>query len=121
MIPAIAPVGLEPRAVAASIGGATAGGPARIGGATGHAVASVGGGGGAGAGGFVEALSRALEGVNALQQEADATKVAVAAGERVDMTQAIVGIERANVAFQLTLQVRNKLLEAYQEVMRMQV
>ena len=119
MIPAIAPVGLEPRAVAASIGGATAGGPAGIGGATGHAVASVGGG--AGAGGFVEALSRALEGVNALQQEADATKVAVAAGERVDMTQAIVGIERANVAFQLTLQVRNKLLEAYQEVMRMQV
>ena len=118
MIPAIAPVGLEPRPVAASIR-ATAGGVDGIGGASGHGVAS--GGGAAGAGGFVEALGRALEGVNALQQEADATKVAVAAGERVDMTQAIVGIERANVAFQLTLQVRNKLLEAYQEVMRMQV
>jgi len=39
----------------------------------------------------------------------------------VDIHQVMIGMEKANVAFGLTLQVRNKLVEAYQEIMRMQM
>ena len=98
MIPAVQGVGLEPRVLGTP------------------AIAS-----GGGATGFVEALGRALESVDAMQRDANAVKAAVASGDRVDMAQAVTTIERANVAFQLALQVRNKLLEAYQDVMRMQV
>lgn len=75
----------------------------------------------AGAPGFGEALGRALETVNTLQLEAQKAGVAVAGGERVDMTEALVTVEKANISFQFALQIRNKLLEAYQEIMRMQV
>jgi flagellar hook-basal body complex protein FliE len=44
-----------------------------------------------------------------------------AAGEPVDEHTLVLAMERANLAFQLTLHVRNKVLEAYQEIMRLQV
>jgi flagellar hook-basal body complex protein FliE len=73
------------------------------------------------AGGFGETLGRALAGVNALQLDADAASVALASGKSVDTAKTVVTIEKASIAFQFAMQVRNKLLEAYQEVMRMQV
>jgi flagellar hook-basal body complex protein FliE len=75
----------------------------------------------AGTTGFGEALGRALETVNGLQLEAQKAGSALAAGDRVDMTQTLVTVEKANVSFQFALQIRNKLLEAYQEIMRMTV
>jgi flagellar hook-basal body complex protein FliE len=45
----------------------------------------------------------------------------VAAGKHVDTAQAVAQIEKANIAFTFALSIRNKLLEAYQEVMRMPV
>ena len=42
-------------------------------------------------------------------------------GPSRDTAQAVANIERANIAFSFALQIRNKLLEAYQEVMRMSV
>jgi flagellar hook-basal body complex protein FliE len=70
---------------------------------------------------FGAALGRALEEVNTLQLEAHAAATQLAAGRPVDMAAALVSVEKASISFQFALQVRNKLLEAYQEIMRMQV
>jgi flagellar hook-basal body complex protein FliE len=76
---------------------------------------------GAGGEGFAQALGEALDQVNALQLEAEQTATTLASGKPVDMTQAVVTLEKASVSLQFAIQVRNKLLEAYQEIMRMQV
>ncbi len=70
---------------------------------------------------FTDTLKNAVTAVNDLQLEARDAAIAVASGTAVDSAQAIVAIEKANVSFQFALQIRNKLLEAYQEVMRMSV
>ena len=85
------------------------------------APASIGGARDAGGEGFGDTLSRAVSAVNEMQLDARDAAVAVAAGTGVDSAQALVTIEKANVSFQFALQIRNKLLEAYQEIMRMQV
>lgn len=46
---------------------------------------------------------------------------ALAAGETSNLHQVMLKLEEAKLAFQLTLQVRNKLLEGYQDIMRMQI
>ena len=71
--------------------------------------------------GFTETLKNAVAAVNDMQLDARDASIAVASGTAVDSAQAIVAIEKANVSFQFALQIRNKLLEAYQEVMRMSV
>ena len=75
----------------------------------------------AGGGGFGETFGQLLEGVNTSQREAEAAASALAAGHPVDTAQTLVTIEKANITFQFAMQVRNKLLEAYQEIMRMSV
>jgi flagellar hook-basal body complex protein FliE len=71
--------------------------------------------------GFGEALGRALAEVNALQLDAEGATRALASGKTQDMTQAVVAMEKASITFQFALQIRNKLLEAYQDIMRMPV
>jgi flagellar hook-basal body complex protein FliE len=71
--------------------------------------------------GFGATLGGMLGEVNDLQLKAQEASVALAADRNVDTAQALVAIEKANISFQFALQIRNKLLEAYQEVMRMQV
>ncbi len=70
---------------------------------------------------FKEALGSAVEELNRLQRNADEVVNRLAAGETVDLHSVTIAVEEASVAFQLAMQVRNKLVEAYQEVMRMQV
>jgi flagellar hook-basal body complex protein FliE len=70
---------------------------------------------------FGETLGRAIGDVNRLQLDAARAATEVATGQSRDMTQALVTIQQADVAFQFALQIRNKLLEAYQEIMRMPV
>ena len=70
---------------------------------------------------FSSVLSQALQDVNQVHLAADAGAQKLVAGEEVDIHSVMIGMEKANVAFGLTLQVRNKLVEAYQEIMRMQV
>jgi flagellar hook-basal body complex protein FliE len=72
-----------------------------------------------GGAGFGEALARALGEVNALQQTADASVQDFSLGRTRDVAGTLIAVEKANLGFQLTLQIRNRLLEAYQEVMRM--
>lgn len=70
---------------------------------------------------FQKLLSDAVESLNKLQAEADASAARLAAGEPVELHEVLLANERASIAFQLAMQVRNKIVEAYQEVMRMQV
>jgi flagellar hook-basal body complex protein FliE len=71
--------------------------------------------------GFADALGKALASVNGLQQQGEEAAVALASGKSVDTVAALVAIEKANVSFQFAMQVRNKLLDAYGEIMRMSV
>ena len=59
--------------------------------------------------------------VNDAQQHSADLAQRFARGEPVDEQTLVLAMERASLAFQLTLQVRNKVLDAYQEVMRLQV
>jgi flagellar hook-basal body complex protein FliE len=70
---------------------------------------------------FGAALGRAVSGVTDMQAQAQEAAVALASGQPVDMAQTLVTIEKANISLQFALQVRNKLLEAYQDVMRIPV
>lgn len=72
-------------------------------------------------GSFQKLLAEALGQVDALQQRADELAVRLATGDQVDLHDVVIAQEHAALAFRLTLQVRNKLLEAYQELTRMQV
>jgi flagellar hook-basal body complex protein FliE len=70
---------------------------------------------------FQKLLGDAIGSLSKLQAEADSSAARLAAGEQVELHEVLLAAERATIAFQLTVQVRNKLIEAYQEVMRMQV
>lgn len=72
-------------------------------------------------GGFGDALGDAISTLNQLQQEADGKTMALAAGEPVELHDVMIAQDRASLGFQLAVQVRNKLVEAYQDVMRMQL
>ncbi|MGE5593351.1 MAG: flagellar hook-basal body complex protein FliE [Betaproteobacteria bacterium] len=70
---------------------------------------------------FKEMLDSAIDTVNNLQRNADKLTQQLATGELKDLHQVMIAVEEVNVALQLTMQIRNKIVEAYQEVMRMQV
>lgn len=70
---------------------------------------------------FGEVLSEALNNVNRLQQNAEQASVNLATGKIQDISEVTIAAEKATIALQLTMQVRNKIVDAYQEVMRMQV
>jgi flagellar hook-basal body complex protein FliE len=70
---------------------------------------------------FGEMLVQAVSGVSALQQKAGETVRRFATGEPIDIHQVMIAMEQASTAMALTMQVRNRLVEAYQEIMRMQV
>jgi len=70
---------------------------------------------------FSQFFTEALGGVNQLQQNAGAQLQQYAAGAPVDVHQVMIALEQASTALQLTVQVRNKLVEAYQDILRTQV
>ena len=70
---------------------------------------------------FGEMLTDALKKTNELQLESDKLNAALAAGRVEDISQVVVASQKADIAIQLTLQLRNRAVSAYQEVMRMQV
>lgn len=69
---------------------------------------------------FADLLKSALAEVNRLQQEAEEASLRLATGE-AELHQVMIAAEKANISLQLTLAIRNKLLDAYHEIMRMQV
>ena len=68
---------------------------------------------------FGEYLTDALSKTNQLQTES--LNAARAAGEVEDISQVVIASAKADLALKLTLQVRNRAVQAYQELMRMQV
>lgn len=71
--------------------------------------------------GFGDHLAAALREVNDLQGEADHRVQEVQTGRSTDVVGAVVALEKADMSLQLLLQVRNKALSAYEEIMRMQM
>jgi flagellar hook-basal body complex protein FliE len=70
---------------------------------------------------FGQFLAEALGKVEQAQQEAAVAAERLATGEIKDIAEVTIASEKATLALQLTVQVRNKVLEAYQEIMRMPV
>jgi flagellar hook-basal body complex protein FliE len=70
---------------------------------------------------FAGVLKDSLAEVNQLQQKADAAITALATGDKANLHETMIAMEQADVSFKLMMQVRNKIVEAYQEIMRIQV
>jgi flagellar hook-basal body complex protein FliE len=70
--------------------------------------------------GFLETLHGAMDQVNQLQGVADAKVGALLEGNGMDVHSALIAVEKADLSFQLMMQVRNKIVAAYQEISRMQ-
>ena len=70
---------------------------------------------------FLEVLTEGLESVNAAQVQADKMTTNLASGKTENIHETMLAVSHAELSFKLMVQVRNKALEAYQEVMRMQV
>ncbi len=70
---------------------------------------------------FKDTLESALADVNGAQLDAGALVNRLTSGENVDLHDVMISAEEASVAFELLMEIRNKLLEAYQEIQRMQV
>ena len=68
---------------------------------------------------FGDMLGRVLNEANQLKIEADETINNLAAGKQKDIHQTMIDMEKADVAFQLLMQIRNKIITAYETVMRM--
>jgi len=70
---------------------------------------------------FGQVLKDSLSQVNALQREADTAIQGLAMGATGTLHDTMLAIQKAELSFKLMMQVRNKIVEAYQEVLRMQV
>ena len=70
---------------------------------------------------FGAVLKDSLAQVNSLQHEADAAIQSLATGGTATLHDTMLAVEKAELSFRLMMQVRNKIVEAYQEVLRMQV
>lgn len=70
-------------------------------------------------GSFADTLSNAIDNVNAVQKRSGDMTAAYERGEVTDIAQVMMARQESGVAFEATMQVRNKLLSAYQEIMRM--
>lgn len=72
-------------------------------------------------GGFTDVMKGALEQVNELQAQSSAISEAYEKGETTDIAAVMLARQSASIGFEATLQVRNKLLTAYKDIMSMPV
>ncbi|RSK27024.1 flagellar hook-basal body complex protein FliE [Bacillus sp. HMF5848] len=70
---------------------------------------------------FSTFLKDAISSVNNAQIKSDTLTTKMALGENVDLHNVMIESQKASVSLQATLEIRNKVIEAYQEVMRMQI
>jgi flagellar hook-basal body complex protein FliE len=70
---------------------------------------------------FGSALKDAVGALGQLGAKADASSLSLAKGDPIDIHEVMLNTEQASLGFSMALQVRNKLIDAYQEVMRMSV
>ena len=72
-------------------------------------------------GGFFEALQKSMQEVNVDQLVADGSIKDLIAGRNKNIHETMLAIQKADLSLKTMMQVRNKVLEAYKEIMRMQV
>lgn len=70
---------------------------------------------------FGQFLNEALQKVDSIQKEADVASLGLATGQIQDLHTAVLAMEKASLSLSLTVEVRNKVIDAYHEVMRMQI
>jgi flagellar hook-basal body complex protein FliE len=70
---------------------------------------------------FMASLKDAIAKVNEAQVQADGSVQALMTGQTTNLHETMIALEKADVSFQLMLQVRNKIVGAYEEIMRMQL
>ena len=70
---------------------------------------------------FADTMNQALQNVNAGQQQASQLSEAYERGETMDIAKVMLARQQASVGFEATMQVRNKLLSAYKDIMSMPV
>jgi flagellar hook-basal body complex protein FliE len=73
-----------------------------------------------GEGGFGATLKNAISQVNDLSDASDQKVAELVQGDRSDVHNVMIAVEKADIAFQLMMQVRNKIVNAYQEVSKLQ-
>ena len=71
--------------------------------------------------GFLDSLKSAIGNVNDAQKEAGRAVDALMTGDTQDIHRTMVALQQADVSFQLMMQVKNKLVTAYEEIQRMQI
>ncbi len=71
--------------------------------------------------GFGEILKDAISTANELQKQSDQQIQKFMSGESQDLHTTVIAMQKADLSFQMMMQVRNKIVQAYQEIMRMQV
>ena len=69
---------------------------------------------------FGKVLKQSLSEVNQLQNRANHAIDALATGQNPDIHETMIAMEKADVAFRLLMQIRNKVISAYETIMRMQ-
>ncbi len=86
-------------------------------------LASAGLSGASAAGGkeFKQLLMESLQQVNQLQQEADAKVENLVTGKSDNVVEVFSAVRKADVAFSLLMEIRNKMLDAYQEIQQMRI
>ncbi len=70
---------------------------------------------------FAEAVAKGIKEVNTLQQTAAAQRNAYDAGQDIPLTDVVIGMQKSSLAFEATLQIRNKVMKAYEDIMNMPV
>ena len=70
--------------------------------------------------GFRDVLHSAIDDVQSLEGQAEASVAGVLNGSGTDVHTAMIAVEKADLSFQLMMQVRNKIVSAYEEISRMQ-
>ena len=75
----------------------------------------------AGGSSFGDMLSKFLDDVNALQKQAGEVTQKAITGEIQDVHQVTIAAQKAAISLQLTAEIRNRIMESYQEIIRMQV
>ncbi|WP_083270772.1 flagellar hook-basal body complex protein FliE [Bacillus marinisedimentorum] len=70
---------------------------------------------------FSDALKNSINDVNSIQKESDVATTRLANGQIDDLHQVMITAKKASISLQTTVEIRNKAIEAYQEIMRMQI
>jgi len=70
---------------------------------------------------FVQTINQMVTDVNSAQMQSAELRAAYERGENVPLTDVVIGMQKSSLAFEATLQIRNKVLKAYEEIMNMPV